>query len=79
MRVVKDAKVFMSVAKMFKKISFIFEVLPIILLLVTMVLFLLALRPTLVEIVKLPIMAAPRCRRRQRCRQERVCGVSAAS
>jgi hypothetical protein len=58
MKIVKDAKVFVSVAKMFKKISFVFEILPIVLLLVTMVFFLLALRPTLTQIVKLPAMAA---------------------
>jgi hypothetical protein len=58
MRVVKDAKVFVGVAKMFKKISFIFAILPIVLLCVTMLFFLLALRPTLTQIIKLPAMAA---------------------
>ena len=57
-KIVKDAKVFVSVAKMFKKVNFIFDVLPIILLFVTMVLFVLAIRPTLTEIVKLPIRVA---------------------
>ena len=58
MRIVKDAKVFMSIAKMFKKISFVFEVLPIVLLGVTLILFLLALKPTLIEIIKLPSLVA---------------------
>nr|HEX4313960.1 hypothetical protein [Kofleriaceae bacterium] len=57
-KIVKDAQVFVSVAKMFKQVSFVFDVLPLILLLVTMVLFVLAIRPTLVEIIKLPIRAA---------------------
>jgi hypothetical protein len=57
-KIVKDAKVFLSVAKMFKKVNFIFDVLPIILLFVTMILFVLAIRPTLIEIVKLPIRVA---------------------
>jgi hypothetical protein len=57
-KVAKDAKVFITVAKMFKKISFIFAVIPIVLLAVTMIFFLLALRPTLTQIVKLPAMAA---------------------
>jgi hypothetical protein len=58
MRIVKDAKVFLDVAKTFKKVSFIFGVIPIILMIVTLVLFVLAIRPTLTEIVKLPAMAA---------------------
>jgi hypothetical protein len=58
MKVVEDAKVFMSVAKMFKKIDFVFSVLPIVLFFVTMVLFALAIRPTLTEIIKLPMRAA---------------------
>jgi hypothetical protein len=58
MKIVEDAKVFKSIAGMFKKINFVFGVLPIILFLVTMVLFALAIRPTLTEIVKLPMRAA---------------------
>ena len=57
-KIVKDAKVFVSVAKMFKKLDFVFKVLPIILFGVTMILFGLAIRPTLTEIIKLPILAA---------------------
>jgi len=58
MRVVEQAKVFMSIARMFKKVDFIFGILPIILTIVTLILFVLAIRPTLVEIVKLPAAAA---------------------
>jgi hypothetical protein len=43
---------------MFKKVDFIFKILPIILFLVTMILFGLAIRPTLTEIIKLPMRAA---------------------
>ncbi len=57
-RVIKDAKVFVSVAKMFKKLDVVFSLLPTVLLLVTMILFVLAIKPTLVEIVRLPIAAA---------------------
>ena len=58
MKIVEDAKVFMSMAKLFKKVDFIFSVLPIILTLVTLVLFILAIKPTLIEIIKLPAAAA---------------------
>jgi len=58
MKIVEDAKVFMSMAKLFKKVDFVFSVLPIILTLVTLVLFLLAIKPTLMEIIKLPAAAA---------------------
>jgi len=58
MKVVNDAKVFMSVAKMFKKLNVVFAILPIILFFVTMILFALAIRPTLTEIIKLPMRAA---------------------
>ena len=57
-KVVKDAKVFISIAKLFKKIDFLLAILPIILMGVTLLLFVLALRPTLTEIVKLPATAA---------------------
>ncbi len=57
-KIVQDAKVFLSIAKMFKKVDFIFSVLPIILTLLTLVLFCLAIRPTLTEIIKLPAKAA---------------------
>ena len=57
-RIVQDAKVFLSVAKMFKKVDVLFKALPIVLTLVTLILFVLAIKPTLVEIVKLPAKAA---------------------
>ena len=57
-KIVQDAKVFLSIAKMFKKVDFIFGVLPIVLTLLTLVLFVLAIRPTLTEIIKLPALAA---------------------
>jgi hypothetical protein len=57
-KLIKDAKVFLSIKKMFKKVDFIFGIIPIILTLVTLILFVLAIRPTLVEIVKLPAAAA---------------------
>lgn len=57
-KIVKQANVFISIAKMFKKLDFIFKVLPIILFAVTMILFGLAIKPTLTEIVKLPMRAA---------------------
>lgn len=58
MKIVEDAKVFMSIAKMFKKLDFAFSILPIILFFVTMILFALAIKPTLTEIIKLPMRAA---------------------
>ena len=57
-RIVQDAKVFLTVASAFKKVDFLFGMLPIILTLVTLILFILAIRPTLTEIIKLPAMAA---------------------
>jgi hypothetical protein len=57
-KIVRDATVFVKVAKLLKKIDFIFKILPIILFGVTMILFGLAIRPTLVEIVRLPMRAA---------------------
>lgn len=58
LKIVKDAKVFLSIAKMFKKVDFVFKVLPIVLTLVALLLFVLAIRPTLTEIIKLPARAA---------------------
>lgn len=58
MKIVKDARVFMSMARLFKNVDFVFGVLPIILTFVTLLLFLLAIKPTLIEIVKLPASAA---------------------
>ncbi len=57
-KVVKQASVFKGIAGLFKKVNFIFGVLPIVLLGVTLLLFILALKPTLIEIVKLPATAA---------------------
>ena len=57
-KIVKDAKVFVAVAKMFKKVDFVFKILPIVLFGLTMILFGLAIRPTLTEIVRLPMRAA---------------------
>ena len=58
MKIVQDAKVFLSIAKMFKKIDFIFGILPIVLTLLTLILFVVAIKPTLMEIIKLPMKAA---------------------
>ncbi len=57
-KVVQDAKVFLSIAKLVKKLSWLFSILPIVLMALTLVLFVLAIRPTLTAIVKLPAMAA---------------------
>ena len=58
LKIVDDAKVFLAIAKMFKRINFVFSVLPIVMFGVTMLLFSLAIRPTLTEIIMLPIRAA---------------------
>jgi hypothetical protein len=57
-KIVKDASVFVQIAKLFKKVDFIFSMLPVILMLVTIVLFVLSIKPTLVEVIKLPAAAA---------------------
>jgi hypothetical protein len=57
-KIVKDAMVFVNIAKMFKKVDFVFSMLPVILLVVTIVLFVLSIKPTLIEIIKLPAAAA---------------------
>ncbi|NVB79759.1 MAG: hypothetical protein HOV81_15290, partial [Kofleriaceae bacterium] len=57
-KIVKKAQVFVSVAKTVKKLDFVFKILPIILFGVSMILFALAIRPTLTEIIKLPMRAA---------------------
>lgn len=57
-RVVQDAKVFLSIAKLFKKLDVVFGMLPIVLTLVTLLLLVLALKPTLMEIIKLPAAMA---------------------
>jgi len=57
-RIVKDAKVFISIKNMMKRIDWLFQMIPIVLTLVTLILFVLAVKPTLVEIVKMPAEAA---------------------
>ncbi|MGN6104606.1 MAG: hypothetical protein ACTHU0_05855 [Kofleriaceae bacterium] len=57
-KLVKDAKVFLHIARTFKKVDFLLGAMPILLMLVTLALFVLAIRPTLTEIIKLPAMAA---------------------
>ncbi|HUJ57592.1 MAG TPA: hypothetical protein VLX92_03855 [Kofleriaceae bacterium] len=56
-KLIKDADVFVSIAHAFKKLDVVFAALPTVLLLVTMVLFVLAVKPTLLEIVRLPMSA----------------------
>ena len=56
-KLIKDGGVFVSIANAFKKLDIVFAILPTILLLVTMILFVVAIKPTLVEIVKLPMTA----------------------
>jgi len=53
-KLIKDAKVFITVGRAFKKIDFVFAALPIVLLFVTLILFVLAIKPTLLEIVRMP-------------------------
>ena len=57
-KIVKDAQVFLTIAKAFKKVDFVFAALPVVLLMVTMLLFVLAIRPTLMEIIRLPMTVA---------------------
>jgi len=57
-KIIKDAKVFLSIKRMIKKVDFVFGVLPIVLLIVTMILFVMAILPTLREIIQLPAQAA---------------------
>lgn len=58
MKVVKDAMVFVRVAMLYKKLDWLIAMIPTILLIVTILLFALAIKPTLVEIIKLPAAAA---------------------
>lgn len=53
-KLMSQAKVFTSIAKTVKKMDSVFAAIPIVLLCVTMLLFVLALRPTLTEIIKMP-------------------------
>jgi len=57
-RVLKDAEVFLSIKNMIKKVDWVFGMIPIILTIVTLLLFVLAIRPTLMEIIKMPAQAA---------------------
>ncbi len=57
-KLIQSAHVFVAIAKMFKKLDFVFKILPIVLFGVTMILFGLAIKPTLTEIIKLPMRAA---------------------
>src|SRR5262249_8856289 len=57
-KLIKDAQVFVTIAKTFKQLDWVFGLIPTVLLIVTMVLFLLALKPTLMEIIKLPATVA---------------------
>jgi hypothetical protein len=57
-KIIGDGKVFLSMAKMFKSVDWLFAFLPIVLLGVTLLLFVLAIRPTLIEIIKLPTRVA---------------------
>ncbi len=57
-KLIRSAHVFVTIAKLFSKLDVVFKFLPIVLFAVTMLLFALALRPTLIAIVKLPMRAA---------------------
>jgi hypothetical protein len=57
-KIVKDAKVFISIKDMIKRVDWLFQIIPIILTIVTLILFVIAIKPTLVEIVKMPAQAA---------------------
>ncbi len=57
-RVLKDAKVFLSIKNMIEKIDFVFGMIPIILTLVTLILFIIAIKPTLMAIIKMPAEVA---------------------
>ena len=57
-KLIRSGHVFVTISKMFKQLDLVFKILPIVLFAVTMILFGLAIRPTLTEIVKLPMRAA---------------------
>ena len=57
-KLIKDANVFVSIGRMFKQLDVVFSMLPIVLLLVTMVLFVISIKPTLIEIIRLPSAVA---------------------
>lgn len=57
-KLIQDAKSFVRVAKVFKKVDFAFALLPIVLLGVTLLIFILAIKPTLVEIITMPARMA---------------------
>jgi hypothetical protein len=58
LRLVGDVKVILSIKNMMKKLDWAFGFIPIILTILTLVLFVLAIRPTLMEIVRMPARAA---------------------
>ena len=57
-KLIAKAQSFARVAKVFKKVDFAFALLPIVLLGVTLVVFILAIKPTLVEIITMPARMA---------------------
>jgi hypothetical protein len=57
-KLLADAKVFKTIGNTFEKLDFVFAALPIVLLAVTMILFVLAIKPTLLQIVRMPGMVA---------------------
>ena len=57
-KLLADARVFKTIGNTFKKLDFVFAALPIVLLGVTMILFILAIKPTLLQIVRMPGLVA---------------------
>jgi hypothetical protein len=57
-KIVEKATVFKNIAGMFKQLNTVLGLLPVVLLGVTLILFILAIKPTLMEIIKLPAAAA---------------------
>jgi hypothetical protein len=57
-KLIEDTQVFLKVARAFKRIDFLLGQIPTILLLVTLLLFIKAVKPTMVEIIKMPATAA---------------------
>ncbi len=57
-QLIKDASVFVTIARTFKKLDFLFAMVPTVMLAITMLLFILAIKPTLLEIIALPAAAA---------------------
>jgi hypothetical protein len=57
-RLLRDARAFTAIATVFKKVDVAFALIPIVLLGVTLVLFVLAIKPTLIEIITMPARMA---------------------